>query len=273
MSTFFKCAFLFTVLGWALAVQARPPSDSPLAISHRACMVECPENTLQAIEWAAQAGADAIEIDLRATGDGELVVIHDKTVNRTTNGRGRVGKLTLTEIRSLDAGNGQRVPTMDEAFAFTRKTHLRLLLDLKDVRGIDPSVVYEALVRHQLTERVIIGARSVDQLIAFKALDSNLRTMAFTKSVGLIPRYIKNNVDIVRLWARWTQANPSLIDTVRSKGRDVWITTGVLRGEELVRLIESDTQGLITNYPGDVLQQRAANARTPSATVELAVQP
>ena len=236
-------------------------------------MVECPENTLQAIEWAARSGADAIEIDLRATRDGELVVIHDKTVNRTTNGRGRVRKLTLAEITSLDAGNGQRVPTMDEAFALTRKTSLRLLLDLKDIHGIDPSVVYEALVRHQLTQRVIIGARSVDQLVAFKALDANLRTMAFTRSVGLIPRYIKNDVDIVRLWARWTHANPALIDSVRSKGREVWVTTGSLRGEELVQLIEGDTQGLITDYPGDVLQHRAQSAQTPSATVELAAQP
>ena len=236
-------------------------------------MVECPENTLQAIEWAAQAGADVIEIDLRATRDGELVVIHDKTVNRTTNGRGRVGKLTLTQITSLDAGNGQRVPTMDEAFAFTQKTPLRLLLDLKDIRGINPNVVYEALVRHQLTQRVIIGARSVDQLIAFKALDAKLKTMAFTKSVRLIPRFIENNVDIVRLWARWTKTNPALIDSVRSTGLDVWVTTGELRGEELVRLVESDTQGLITDYPGDVLQQRAISARTPAPSVELAVQP
>lgn len=273
MSTFFKCAFIIAVLSAAFSASARQPSDTPLAIAHRACMMECPENTLQAIEWAAQTGADVIEIDLRATRDGELVVIHDKTVNRTTNGRGRVGKLTLTEITSLDAGNGQRVPTMDEALAFTQKTHLRLLLDLKDVQGINPSVVYEALVRHRLTKRVIIGARSVDQLKAFKALDANLKTMAFTKSMGLIPRYIENDVDIVRLWARWTKANPGLIDSVRSKGPEVWVTTGELRGTELVRLIESDTQGLITDYPGDVLQHRTKIARTPDAKVELAVQP
>jgi len=269
VSIFFKWAFLYAVLSWTPAAQGEPSSSFPLAIAHRACMVECPENTLQAIEWADESGADLIEIDLRATRDGELVVIHDKTVNRTTNGRGRVGKLTLAQITSLDAGDGQRVPSMDEAFAFTQKTSLRLLLDLKDVKGIDPEVVYAALVRHKLTERVVIGARSLDQLIAFKALDSKLRTLAFTRSVGLIPRYIENDVDIVRLWARWIAADPALVDSVRSNGREVWVTTGGLRGADLERLFESDTQGLITDYPSDVLQHRAARARTETASVEL----
>lgn len=230
-------------------------------------MLECSENTLSAIAWAAKAGADIIEIDLRATRDGELVVIHDKTVNRTTNGYGRVKNLNLKELVSLDAGEGERIPTMDEAFAFTRKTQLGLLLDLKDVKGIDPEVVYAALVRHDLQNRVVIGARSVDQLIAFKALNPDLPTMAFTKRVGLIPRYIDNGVDIVRLWARWVRSNPELIDTVRESGRQVWVTTGTLRGPELANLIESDIQGLITDYPGDVLEQRQTTGRAKSAAV------
>lgn len=256
MPKFTKNCLLIILLCCGFSAHTTPPEATPLAISHRACIMECPENTLPAIAWAADTGADLIEIDLRATRDGALVVIHDKTVNRTTNGRGRVSNMTLDEIAALDAGDGKRVPTMDEAFAFIRKTELGLLLDLKDVKGINPETVYAALVRHELQQRVVIGARSVDQLIAFKTLDPDLTTMAFTKNVGLIPRYVENNVDIVRLWARWVRSNPALIEKVRQSGREVWVTTGAMRGEELVRLMKSDVQGLITDYPGDVLQQR-----------------
>jgi len=267
VSSFTKSCLVFALVWGALTAHAESPAGYPLAISHRACMLECPENTVSAIAWAAKTGADFIEIDLRASRDGELVVIHDKTVKRTTNGLGRVKNLDLKELVSLDAGKGERIPTMDEAFAATRKTQLGLLLDLKDVKGIDPEVVYAALVRHNLQQRVVIGARSVDQLIAFKALDPDLTTMAFTKRLGLIPRYIDNGVDIVRLWARWVKAEPKLISQIRGAGRQVWVTTGMLRGPELASLIKSDVQGLITDYPGDVLKHRQQAVRAASAAI------
>lgn len=225
----------------------------PLAISHRGCMFECPENTLAAFAWADRVGADAIEIDLRATADGEVVVIHDKTVNRTTNGRGAIKSLTLAEIRSLDAGAGQHVPTMDEAFAFASENDLRLLLDLKDTRWMAPEDVYTALVRHGITDQVIIGARSVEQLQAFKKLDSDLYSMAFTKRISHIDAYIDAGVDVVRLWARWVQGQPELVTSVHEAGRRVWVTTGTIRGDSLHNILRLGVEGVITDYPQDIL--------------------
>jgi glycerophosphoryl diester phosphodiesterase len=73
-----------------------------------------PENTLPAFKRAVRLGAGAIELDVRRCKSGEIVVIHDKRVDRTTNGRGKVRHLTLTELRQLDAGNGTHIPTLDE---------------------------------------------------------------------------------------------------------------------------------------------------------------
>jgi glycerophosphoryl diester phosphodiesterase len=94
-------------------------------VAHRGgALLGPPENTLPAIEKAIEVGADLIEVDIRQTSDGHLVLMHDETVNRTTNGRGRVDKLTLKEIRALEIKHGGnetiRVPTLTEALGFMK---------------------------------------------------------------------------------------------------------------------------------------------------------
>ncbi|WP_340082827.1 glycerophosphodiester phosphodiesterase family protein [Terribacillus sp. FSL K6-0262] len=86
----------------------------PLIIAHRGASAVQPEHTFSAYDQALMDGADYIEIDLRRTADGELVAMHDETVDRTTDGKGLVEELTLEEIKSLDAGEGQTVPTLGE---------------------------------------------------------------------------------------------------------------------------------------------------------------
>jgi glycerophosphoryl diester phosphodiesterase len=92
--------------------------------AHRGASQTHPENTLAAFAEAIRLGAHMIEFDVQRTRDGELVLMHDGTINRTTNGRGKVGEMTLAEVRRLDAGlwkgeafRGERIPTLDEALA------------------------------------------------------------------------------------------------------------------------------------------------------------
>src|SRR5246500_1006729 len=84
-----------------------------VAIAHRGEHLHHPENTIPAFEEAIRLGADFIEVDVRTTSDGKLVLSHDATVDRCTNGHGEVAKMTFDEIRALDAGAGTKVPTFD----------------------------------------------------------------------------------------------------------------------------------------------------------------
>src|ERR1700731_366186 len=100
---------------------AQAPERHVVAISHRGEHLHHPENTLPAFEEAIRVGADFIEVDVRTTSDGKLVLSHDDTVDRCTNGAGPVSKMTFDEIEKLDAGikmspefKGTRVPTFDE---------------------------------------------------------------------------------------------------------------------------------------------------------------
>jgi glycerophosphoryl diester phosphodiesterase len=84
---------------------------------HRGALGTEPENTLRSFRRAVADGCDEIELDLRVSADGELVIMHDATVDRTTSGSGEVAALTLAELRALDAGDGEQVPTWAEAVA------------------------------------------------------------------------------------------------------------------------------------------------------------
>ncbi|MHB9091675.1 MAG: glycerophosphodiester phosphodiesterase [Chloroflexota bacterium] len=106
-------------------MEASAPEKRPLIVAHRGAAWEAPENTLAAFALAVVAGADMVELDVRVSADGELVVIHDAEVSRTTNGRGDVAALTLAELKALDAGAwfappfaGEQVPTLAEVCAF-----------------------------------------------------------------------------------------------------------------------------------------------------------
>ena len=85
-----------------------------LRIGHRGARGHAPENTLLSVDAAIARGADMVEVDVQRTADGQLVLMHDKRVDRTTNGTGYVSEMTLAELRRLDAGGGQRIPTVRE---------------------------------------------------------------------------------------------------------------------------------------------------------------
>src|SRR5690606_40107102 len=100
----------------------------PLRVAHRGARAEGPENTLAAIRLALEKGADGFELDVHRTRDGHLVVCHDETVDRTTDGTGAIGAMTLAELKRLDAGRwfderfaGERIPTLDEVWALAEE--------------------------------------------------------------------------------------------------------------------------------------------------------
>lgn len=102
---------------------------------HRGAADVAPENTIPSFLRALEIGVNELELDLRATRDGHVVVIHDAAVDRTTNGTGLVSDLTLEQIRELDAGNGAPVPTFAEVLEATTGS---LQVELKDPKAIDP---------------------------------------------------------------------------------------------------------------------------------------
>jgi glycerophosphoryl diester phosphodiesterase len=123
--------------------------SSALVVAHRGFSAVAPENTLVALRMAVAAGATACEFDVRRTADGAIVLMHDKSVDRTTDGTGEVAKLSLAGIRDLDAGSwksphfaGERVPTLREALLCLKGLKAHAVVEIKD-RGIGATVARE----------------------------------------------------------------------------------------------------------------------------------
>lgn len=128
-------------------------------IAHRGEHLHHPENTLPAFQAAIDAGADYFELDVRTTSDGKFVLMHDSTLDRTTNGTGEVYKHTFAEIRALDAGikfspafAGTKVPTLDEALDLA---HGKINVYV-DTKYADPQQLIDTIVRHDMQDHVVI---------------------------------------------------------------------------------------------------------------------
>lgn len=155
------------LIGAALAANAAPPTAwAPIddgkrikVIAHRGEHLKHPENTMPAFQAAIDAGADYFELDVRTTSDKKFIIMHDKTLDRTTNGTGDVAAHTFDEIRALDAGAkfsqsfaGTKVPTLDEAFDLAHGK-INVYVDTKEA---DAQQLVDAIVRHDMQDHVVI---------------------------------------------------------------------------------------------------------------------
>jgi glycerophosphoryl diester phosphodiesterase len=118
----------------------------PPVIAHRGVRAKAPENTLAAFRLAKEAGVGWIETDVKLTHDGVPILMHDDTLDRTTNGHGPVADKTWDEIRQLDAGGGERVPSLAEALHFAIDANINLNLEIKPCPGRTQATTMVALI-------------------------------------------------------------------------------------------------------------------------------
>ena len=234
----------------AATANAQWPAWTVVNVAHRGGIVPgYPENTLPAFRRAVSLGVDAIEIDLRGTRDGEIVIMHDETINRTTNGKGKVTDYTLEELKKLDAGGGEKIPTYGEVLEVVANSGVKLLLDIKVSPQLDKEKVVRLTEKHGAVLDVIAGVRTLEDLKQFRQLNPNIRTLGFVRSPSNINGFIGAGVDIIRLWPKWIEADKQLVEKVQNRGKPVWTTTTASRPEELEALIRSGLNGILCNYP------------------------
>ncbi|RME06477.1 MAG: glycerophosphodiester phosphodiesterase, partial [Anaerolineae bacterium] len=139
----------------------------PVIFAHRGASAHAPENTLVAFDLALRQGADALELDVKLSADGHVVVIHDATVDRTTDGSGRVNQMNLQTLKALDAGCrfdaafcGERIPTLDEVLeAFGKRTFINIELTNYSSPWDDlPDKVADLVTAHGVEKRVLFSS-------------------------------------------------------------------------------------------------------------------
>lgn len=252
---------------------ARRPRGSTRVIAHRGASRSAPENTLAAIAAAFDLGVDMVEVDVRLTRDGVPVLMHDETVERTTDGEGRVADLDLAELRALDAGSwmddrfeGERVPTLVEALALARSRGGRLLLDPK-VDGLGAAVSEALRAASATTADVVLGSWNAGQTRDFaKHLPG-----ALVLRTGRIPRELpedffdeakRRGVGGFEVGGNWSEQFSVL---ARAHRLPVYTYT-VNDAPTLRRMIAADVTGIETDDPElliELLQEAADRATEP----------
>ena len=144
-----------------------------IIMGHRGAAALEPENTLLSIGRAMEIGVNAVEIDVRLSKDKEIVVIHDSTVDRTTDGTGPVCSLTLDELKKLDAGKGQRIPTLQEVIDFIDKK-VELVIELKEEGTVKS--VFELIKRSNIEDTVYVISFWHRFVKTIKEMDSHIKT-------------------------------------------------------------------------------------------------
>lgn len=144
--------------------------------AHRGAMCHAPENTLAAFEKAIEMGTYRVELDVRRCGDGTLIVLHDATLDRTTNGTGPAAIRNLEEIRTLRAGGTEPVPTLAEALRCARG-RCQLLVEIKEA-GLADDICREIAVAG-MTDTCTISSFLEDELLRVRECDPHLATAYF----------------------------------------------------------------------------------------------
>lgn len=252
-------------------------SDRPLVIAHQGGERLRPSNTLLAFDNAVALGVDVLEMDVHSTRDGILVLIHDDTVERTTDGAGRVNDLTLDEIKHLDAGDywtnddgqtypyrdqGVRIPTLDEAL--TAYPQLRFNIEIKQREPSIADSLCETLRRHGLTERTLVASFHGQAMTEFRAACPEVATSMVEDEIR--PFYILNLLFLGNLFNPPGEAfqvpeysgerhvlTPRFVSAARDNGIAVHPWT-IDDPADMRRFLDMGVDGIITDRPDVMLQ-------------------
>jgi glycerophosphoryl diester phosphodiesterase len=220
-------------------------------IGHRGAAGHAPENTLAAVQKGIDLGVDFVEIDVRRTADGALVALHDATINRTTDGRGRVDALSLDQLKAFNAGNGERIPTVAEVLHIAAgRTGLMAELKVAGVAGLivdavqkakfDSPVIYASFLHHELAEVQAVAPDST-----LMVLFDTLPKAPVSYAMAYCPAYVG---------LRHDRASRSLVEAFHQENVLVWVYTPNLRAD-ITRALSAGVDGVISDFPERIPSQ------------------
>ena len=264
-----KRLFVLPVLVLALCVDHglagaadQPGSDRPLIVAHRGLLRHAPENTLANFAACLKLHL-GFELDVRRSKDGHLVCVHDKTVDRTTDGQGKVEKQTLAQLKRLDAGGwfdaafkGELIPTLDEVFALVADAPTSSALVAVDLKGDDPRIEVDCVNlarKHGVLDRLLFIGRAIDM----PEVRTRLREANPAAHVASLAQ-TQDDLDaaIRHERADWVYVrfvpNSEQIGRVHATGKRVLIVGATVAG--LMRTnwraaARSGVDGILTDYP------------------------
>ncbi|MDX2039698.1 MAG: glycerophosphodiester phosphodiesterase family protein [Acidobacteriota bacterium] len=232
---------------------------SPLVIAHRGASAYQPENTLAAFALAIQQGAQMIELDLHCSLDNHVVVIHDETLDHTTNLTGRVDQLTLAEIKKADAGKGQQVPTLEETLDLTIGK-VRLYLEIKDARAAAETLRIVRTRRCQ--DDVMLASFDIELMrrLGEEVRDIELGVILGNETLNPVVRWREafpwialRRINYQVLCMQVELCFGYLARQTKASGKRLYVWTAD-EDAQFAKMIERSVDGIVTNKPDRLIE-------------------
>jgi glycerophosphoryl diester phosphodiesterase len=233
------------------------PASRPLVIGHRGASADAPENTIAAFELALEQGADGIELDVHLSRDAQPVVIHDFTLERTTDGTGPVNAHSVRELKRLDAGGwrgrrfrGQRLQTLQEVLERFRD-RARFWIELKGTSAVYPGIeerVVSMVEIYDVVDRVLVQSFDPTAIARVRTLNREV-PVGLLVARGSLPRELLGAGAATAICPDARLLTEALLGEIREAELDCYVWT-VNEPAQMDRLVGWGVSGLITDRPG-----------------------
>ncbi len=239
-----------------------------LIYAHRGASGEAPENTLEAFDLAARMGADGVELDVHICRSGELVVAHDETVDRVSDGSGMIRDLSLSELKSLSFNRTKRekpeyrtarIPLLSEVFGLLRPTGLSINIELKnsivDYPQLEQKVLEEAARDFDLN-RVLFSSFNHLSMLRMKKLDPSVKCGLLYEAVLVRPWEYANSLGMDAIHPHYAEVIFSAGECAAAHRAGIRVNTWTVNTPEAMdAVLREGADILITNYPDQALKR------------------
>lgn len=226
--------------------------------AHRGASGYYPENTMIAFEKAIELGCDGVETDVQMTSDGELVLIHDEMVNRTTNGNGFVKDYNLKDLRKLNAGKWfnskykhTKIPTVEELILLALDKNIRINFEIKTGIVMYPNIeekLISCVMKHNMQDKVILSSFNHYSMIKSKEITKEIKTGLLYMEGLYKPEVYCKFVGADALHPFFYAVNSDMVKAAKTEGFQINPFT-VNEEIYMMNLILCGVDGIITNYP------------------------
>lgn len=222
----------------------------PMIIGHRGACGHAPENTLASFSKALEIGVDAVELDVHLAKTGELVVIHDETVDRVANGKGPVADKTIDELKKYTLELGEKIPTLNEVCDLINR---RCIINI-ELKGPSTAKPVATLIRTYVTEKgwgyesFFVSSFNHHELFAFRQLLPMVQTGALLEGIPLNYAAFAEDVGATHAILSLCTTNKEFVTDAHKRGLQVFVYT-VDDPKDMKHLLDLGVDGIITNFP------------------------
>lgn len=222
-------------------------------IGHRGARGIAPENTIASFRKALELKCDIIELDVHLSKDGTLVVIHDDFLDRTTNGRGRVSSFTLKELKTLDAGEGEQIPTLLEVWKFIKNDNLRMQIELKGAETEE--ALCRFILKHECLERVWLTSFWHRRVVTVKRNIPEVQIGLLIACNPANPTQLMESTQAENLHVNYAYIDKLLVKEVHAAGKNIIAWGQIVEGSIIDRLIDLQVDGIGSDLPNLVIER------------------